>query len=237
MAEVTVKKLAEDVGTPVDRLLKQMQESGLPHKSESDNVSEEQKKVLLSFLKKSHGREEGTVKKVTLKRKVTTKLKSTGNTGGKAKTVSIEVRKKRTYVKPDNDDAQQQKELARKKAADETRRQEEDEKLAKAQKEAAKQKAATIEIERKRVESIKRKQQQEIARIIEKEKVLTNMQEHLAHIQELEAERAAKHQEKRDKAKQKVRSPRFEALRGLHFVAGTRVHRTMAWVVYFSSLS
>ena len=42
------------------------------------------------------------------------------------------------------------------------------------------------------------------ARIIEKEKVLTNMQEHLAHIQELEAERAAKHQEKRDKAKQKV---------------------------------
>ena len=46
------------------------------------------------------------------------------------------------------------------------------------------------------------------ARIIEKEKVLTNMQEHLAHIQELEAERAAKHQEKRDKAKQKVRGPR-----------------------------
>ena len=72
--------------------------------------------------------------------------------------------------------------------------------------EAAKQKAATIEIERKRVESIKRKQQQEIARIIEKEKVLTNMQEHLQHIQELEAERAAKHQEKRDKAKQKVKT-------------------------------
>ena len=83
--------------------------------------------------------------------------------------------------------------------------------------EAAKQKAATIEIERKRVESIKRKQQQEIARIIEKEKVLTNMQEHLAHIQELEAERAAKHQEKRDKAKQKVRPRRFEALRCLQY--------------------
>ena len=63
MAEVTVKKLAEDVGTPVDRLLKQMQESGLPHKSETDNVSEEQKKVLLAFLKKSHGREDGRLKK------------------------------------------------------------------------------------------------------------------------------------------------------------------------------
>ena len=103
--------------------------------------------------------------------------------------------------------------------------------------EAAKQKAATIEIERKRVESIKRKQQQEIARIIEKEKVLTNMQEHLAHIQELEAERAAKHQEKRDKAKQKVRAPRFDVLRGLHFVDVTRGHRTMPGVVSFSILS
>ena len=103
--------------------------------------------------------------------------------------------------------------------------------------EAAKQKAATIEIERKRVESIKRKQQQEIARIIEKEKVLTNMQEHLAHIQELEAERAAKHQEKRDKAKQKVRPRRFEALRGLHFVDVTRIHRTMPGVVSFFILS
>ena len=103
--------------------------------------------------------------------------------------------------------------------------------------EAAKQKAATIEIERKRVESIKRKQQQEIARIIEKEKVLTNMQEHLAHIQELEAERAAKHQEKRDKAKQKVRPRRFEVLRRLHFVDVTRIHRTMPGVVSFPILS
>ena len=75
------------------------------------------------------------------------------------------------------------------------------------------------------------------ARIIEKEKVLTNMQEHLAHIQELEAERAAKHQEKRDKAKQKVRSPRFEALRRLHFVGVTRIHRTMPGVVSFPNLS
>ena len=102
--------------------------------------------------------------------------------------------------------------------------------------EAAKQKAATIEIERKRVESIKRKQQQEIARIIEKEKVLTNMQEHLAHIQELEAERAAKHQEKRDKAKQKVRPRRFEVLRGLHFLGWTRVHLTSMRVVSFPIL-
>ena len=99
--------------------------------------------------------------------------------------------------------------------------------------EAAKQKAATIEIERKRVESIKRKQQQEIARIIEKEKVLTNMQEHLAHIQELEAERAAKHQEKRDKAKQKARSRRPVTFPRPYAIDATRGHRTMPWVVSF----
>ena len=103
--------------------------------------------------------------------------------------------------------------------------------------EAAKQKAATIEIERKRVESIKRKQQQEIARIIEKEKVLTNMQEHLQHIQELEAERAAKHQEKRDKAKQKVKTRRFEVLRCLHAIDATRIHQTRSGVVEISNLS
>jgi len=103
--------------------------------------------------------------------------------------------------------------------------------------EAAKQKAATIEIERKRVESIKRKQQQEIARIIEKEKVLTNMQEHLAHIQELEAERAAKHQEKRDKAKQKVRYRRPLTFLRPYAIDARRLRHTRSWVVEISNLS
>ena len=55
MADVTVKQLADTVGAPVDRLLKQMQEAGLGHKSEGDAVTEEQKQVLLGFLKRSHG--------------------------------------------------------------------------------------------------------------------------------------------------------------------------------------
>ena len=49
MADVTVKQLADTVGAPVDRLLKQMQEAGLSHKSEADSVTEEQKQVLLGF--------------------------------------------------------------------------------------------------------------------------------------------------------------------------------------------
>ena len=52
MAETTVKQLAEAVGTPVDRLLQQMQEAGLPQTAESDVVQETQKESLLAFLKK-----------------------------------------------------------------------------------------------------------------------------------------------------------------------------------------
>jgi translation initiation factor IF-2 len=99
MAEVTVKQLAESVGTPVDRLLKQMSDAGLPQKSEGEAVNDDQKQTLLTYLKTSHGEDSGAPKKITLKRKVTTTLKTSG--GGRGKTVNIEVRKKRTYMKRD----------------------------------------------------------------------------------------------------------------------------------------
>ena len=100
MADVTVKELADVVGTSTERLLSQMKEAGLPQTAENDSVSDEQKQSLLVHLKKSHGEESAAPapKKITLKRKVTTTLK-TGQ-GGK-KSVNIEVRKKRTYVKRD----------------------------------------------------------------------------------------------------------------------------------------
>ena len=99
MSEVTVKQLAESVGTPVEKLLTQMGAAGLPHQKESDSVNDDQKQKLLSHLKSSHGESSDAPNKITLKRKITTTLKSGG--GSKSKTVSIEVRKKRTYVKRD----------------------------------------------------------------------------------------------------------------------------------------
>lgn len=100
MAEVTVKQLAESVGTPVDRLLKQMSDAGLPQQTENDAVNDDQKQTLLTFLKSSHGENgDSAPKKITLKRKVTTQLKTGGSARGK--TVNIEVRKKRTYVQRD----------------------------------------------------------------------------------------------------------------------------------------
>ena len=97
MAEVTVSELAKSVGAPVERLLKQMQEAGLKQKTADAVVSDEEKQKLLDFLKTSHGEASGEPKKITLQRKTTTTLKT--GSGSARKTVNVEVRKKRTYVK------------------------------------------------------------------------------------------------------------------------------------------
>ena len=99
MAEVTVSQLAEVVGAPVDRLLAQMKQAGLKHTSVDEVVSDEDKQTLLSFLKTSHGESTAAPKKITLKRKTLSTLKTSGSQG--RKTVNVEVRKKRTYVKRD----------------------------------------------------------------------------------------------------------------------------------------
>src|SRR5690554_736378 len=97
MAEVKVSELAKSVGTPVERLLKQMQEAGLSHTAEDALVSDEEKQTLLAYLKGSHGEGAAEPRKITLKRKTTTTLKT--GSGSARKTVNVEVRKKRTYVK------------------------------------------------------------------------------------------------------------------------------------------
>ena len=99
MAQVTVEQLAETVGASVDRLLSQMKDAGLPHASADEAVSEEDKQTLLAHLKKSHGERAGAPKKITLKRKSVSTLRAGG--AGK-RTVNVEVRKKRTYVKRDD---------------------------------------------------------------------------------------------------------------------------------------
>src|SRR5690606_21658486 len=93
MADVTVKQLAADVGAPVDRLLKQIQDAGLPQKKETDPVTDAEKQVLLAYLQRSHG-ETAEPRKITLQRKTTTTVKVGGQ-----RTVNVEVRKKPTYIK------------------------------------------------------------------------------------------------------------------------------------------
>jgi len=98
MAELTVKQLAEVVGVPTDKLLSQMKDAGLNQQNEADQVTETEKKTLLDFLKKSRGDSSSSPKKITLQRKTKTTIKAPAG-AGKSKTVNVEVRKKRTYVK------------------------------------------------------------------------------------------------------------------------------------------
>jgi len=101
MSEVTVKQLAEAVGIPVDRLLSQLGEAGIGVPSDADaTISDSDKMELLKHLRKGNETADAaasTSKKITLKRKTVSELKQSSS--GKTKTVSVEVRKRRTYVK------------------------------------------------------------------------------------------------------------------------------------------
>ncbi|WP_150301439.1 translation initiation factor IF-2 [Pseudomonas profundi] len=118
MAEVTVKELAQVVGTPVERLLQQMQEAGLAHSSAEQPVTDDEKQKLLTFLKSAHGDSGSEPRKITLKRKTMSTLKVAGS-----KTVNVEVRKKKTYVKrePDAQEAERQREAEEQRIAEEAR--------------------------------------------------------------------------------------------------------------------
>ena len=109
MVEVTVEQLAKTVGTDPEKLLAQMKDAGLPHSAADQGVSDEDKRTLLAHLKKSHGAAEAAPKKITLKRKSVSTLRAGGAAG--KRTINVEVRKKRTYVKrPEVDEAPVQEE-------------------------------------------------------------------------------------------------------------------------------
>ncbi|MDA7792885.1 translation initiation factor IF-2 [Glaciecola sp.] len=113
MSEVSIEKLAGDIGTNVDRLVQQFKDAGLTKKN-GDNVTEDEKKQLLDYLAKSHGSDGNvTPTKMTLTRKTTSTLSV-----GKSKNVKVEVRKKRTFVKrsPEEEAKIAAEELARQAA-------------------------------------------------------------------------------------------------------------------------
>ena len=116
MADITVAELAKEIGTPVDRLVNQLADSGV-NKSATDAISQEEKESLLDHLKKQHG-DDSTAKpsKLTLNRK--TKSTLTMGHGSKAKSVNVEVRKKRTYVKRSDLEEQKAAEEAAKAEAE-----------------------------------------------------------------------------------------------------------------------
>src|SRR5690606_16679676 len=99
MANTTVEGFAAQIGVPSETLLRQLAAAGIGAKTPGDVLSDEEKLALLSYLRGSHGGEDiAGRKKITLKRKSTSQVMQTSRTGP-ARTVQVEVRKKRTFVK------------------------------------------------------------------------------------------------------------------------------------------
>lgn len=140
MTQVTVKELATVVDTPVERLLQQMREAGLSHSSAEQVVTDSEKQALLAHLKGSHGDKVEEPRKITLQRKTTSTLKVAGS-----KTISVEVRKKKTFVKrsPEELEAEKQRELEAQQAAAEAERLKAEEETKRKAEEEAKRQAAT----------------------------------------------------------------------------------------------
>ncbi len=102
MAHVTAKQLSEVIGIRIDKLLDQLSTAGVQVKGADDPISDEDKLKLLESLRSSHGKEEsGGPKKITLRRKSKSELRVAGTSGRNTttKTINVEVRKKRTYVR------------------------------------------------------------------------------------------------------------------------------------------
>lgn len=155
MSDVTVKQLAEVIGISADRLISQLEEAGLPMKGADEAISDDEKVKLLSHLRRSHGKAEGgsdteiaEPKKITLKRRTVSELRQKSSGPGKtSKTVNVEVRKKRTYVKRSVVQAEEQAKIDEQaKIEAEARRVEEEAKR------AAEEAVAREESERKKAE-------------------------------------------------------------------------------------
>jgi translation initiation factor IF-2 len=103
MAEVTVSQFAEVLKVPVDRLLVQLDQAGIKVSGPDARITDDAKLELLTHLRRSHGSDadgDGAPRKITLKRKTQSELKLASNQG-RARTVSVEVRRTRNYIKRD----------------------------------------------------------------------------------------------------------------------------------------
>ncbi len=197
MSEMTVKQLAEVVGIPAERLLSQLGEAGISIDAADASISDAEKKQLLAYLRRSHGKKDESVaeipRKITLKRKTVSELRQPLSSGrptsrapmpGRGKTVSVEVRRKRTYIKrsavPDDQEKLDVAEAARTALAEQ----------------AQQQQLVEEEVEARRLaEEAKRQDEEEARRMAEEAKSKAEEDERLKKEQEEQARLAAEQEQ------------------------------------------
>jgi len=227
MAEVTVTQFAEVLKVPVEKLLTQLDEAGIKVKGSEDTISDDAKLELLSHLRRAHGQDDtpataAAPRRITLKRKSQSELRLAGNQG-RSRTVNVEVRRKRTYIKRDVLEKQAQEEQEELDRV----RQEEEERVAAAAREQERLKTEQEEaVKREAAEREKEKQAQESAEEEARraaEQATAAAAEEKARLEKAEADARAR----RTKDKAKPKSGRGETRYGrkeLH-VAGDKSGR------------
>jgi len=169
MSDVTIAQFADVLKIPVEKLLAQLDQAGIRVSGADDVISDDAKRELLTHLRRSHGHDEGTAaaapRKITLSRRSQSEIK-VASAQGRAKTVTVEVRRKRTYVNRDvleQENKLQQDELDRQRQEEQARlEQERAERDAKerAERERREQELAAAEAARKAEEEARRAAEQ-----------------------------------------------------------------------------
>ncbi len=223
MADVTVSQFADVLKVPVEKLLSQLDEAGIKVSGSQDTITEDAKLELLTHLRHSHGQDDpmiadGAPRRITLRRKSQSELRLAG-VQGRSRTVNVEVRQKRTYIKRDVLEKQaqeEQEELDRK-------RQEEEERLDAEKREqerlkAEKEEQARLEEEGRRKEDEAKRQAESEAR-----EAAQAAAEERARVEK--AEQDAKERRAKDKDKKKPKAPETRYGRKELHVAGDKSGR------------
>ncbi|VVD84488.1 translation initiation factor IF-2 [Pandoraea horticolens] len=161
MASINVAQFAAELKMPAGVLLEQLKAAGVDKLSADDSLTEADKARLLEHLRRSHGAGDGDKKKITLTRRQTSEIKQADATG-KARTIQVEVRKKRTFVKRD-DVAEGADNAAAAAAEDESLRQREEDARREAERlaaEAAELKRRQEQLEREEAERREREEKE-----------------------------------------------------------------------------
>ncbi|HLO96816.1 MAG TPA: translation initiation factor IF-2 associated domain-containing protein, partial [Burkholderiaceae bacterium] len=124
MAVTTVAQFAAELNRPASTLLEQLQAAGVKKASAEDALNEADKERLLDYLRTAHGTSSAERKKITLTRKSTSEIKQ-ADASGKARTIQVEVRKKRVFVKRDDASGVDESNLQAEQEAELQRREEE----------------------------------------------------------------------------------------------------------------
>ena len=236
MADVTVTQFAQVLRVPVERLLSQLGEAGIDVSGADDTISDDAKLELLTHLRRVHGRKDAsasTPRKITLKRKSQSEIRLSGGQG-RSRTVSVEVRRKRTYIKRDvlqeqarkqqeELDAQRNAELARQRADEERVEQAEREERERKAAEAAKvAEEARLRAEREQREIEARRQAESESKRRKDEEARRQAEEERRNKEREQQERAAQARMEMERARQAAKPPKDSTL---HVAPGTSARR------------